>query len=105
MGVIMIQRSISVSNSIGGFIETWTPHIVDYDGVMDQLSGNEIISADKISPNSTHILIGPMADIQISDRVLFNEHIYDIKNIDNPMNLDHHLEILLEYKGVPNVSV
>jgi SPP1 family predicted phage head-tail adaptor len=97
---IDIQRFTSVPNGIGGYIETWATYLADYDGIIDQLSGNEILSADKISPNSTHILIGVIADIKASDQVLFNEHIYDIKNIDNPMNMDRHLEILLEYKGV-----
>jgi head-tail adaptor len=96
---MVIQRMSTIPNGIGGYKEAWTTHISNYDGVMDQLSGNEIVAADKISPNSTHNLIGPFADITVADRVLFNEHVYDIKNVDNPMNMDRHLEILLEYKG------
>jgi SPP1 family predicted phage head-tail adaptor len=94
-----IQRLTTVSNGFGGYVETWNTVITDYDGVMDQLSGNEKLSADQISPNSTHILIGPIDDINENDRVAFNGKIYDVKNIDNPMNMNKHLEILLEYKG------
>jgi SPP1 family predicted phage head-tail adaptor len=97
---IEIQRFTSVPNGIGGYIETWATYLADYDGIIDQLSGNEILSADKISPNSTHILIGVVADIKEDDRVLYNGKIYNVKNVDNPMNMDRHLEILLEYKGV-----
>lgn len=97
--MVMIQRHSSVSNGFGGFTETWENHI-EYDGVLDQLSGNEYVKADKTFPGSTHILIGPIADITESDRVLIGNKQYDVKNVDNPMNLDYHLEILLEYKGV-----
>ncbi|MDF2790818.1 MAG: Phage head-tail joining protein [Neobacillus sp.] len=97
---INIQRSVNVPNGIGGYTQTWSTIIVDYDGIIDQLSGNERLSADKISPNSTHILIGEVVDVKESDRVVHNQKIYEIKNVDNPMNMDRHLEILLEYKGL-----
>lgn len=95
-----IQRYEALPNGIGGYSQTWSTIIQNYDGVLDQLTGNERISANQLSPNSTHILIGPMADIQESDRVLFRNKLYEIKNVDNPMSLDRHLEILLEYKGM-----
>lgn len=96
---INIERLTTVPNGIGGYIETWNTVISDYDGIIDQLTGNEKLAADQISQNSTHILIGAIADIDKSDRVLFKNKIYSIKNIDNPMNMDSHLEILLEYVG------
>lgn len=98
--MITIQRSSSVPNGIGGYSQAWATHISDYDGVLDQLTGNERISADKVSLNSTHILIGQVVDVNESDRVIHNNKIYEIKNVDNPMNMDRHLEILLEYKGL-----
>lgn len=94
----MIQRYTSVSNGFGGESHTWADHL-EYEGVLDQLSGNEFVKADKVFPGSTHILIGPVADITESDRVIFNNKQYDVKNVDNPLNLNRHLEILLEYKG------
>jgi SPP1 family predicted phage head-tail adaptor len=97
--MIDIQRLTLVPNGFGGYTESWDTHISDYDGIIDQLSGNEVLSADKISPNSTHILIGEVTDIKESDRILYNGKIYEVKNVDNPMNMDRHLEILLEYKG------
>lgn len=98
--MVMIQRYTKTSNGMGGWVETWADHLA-YDGVIDQLSGNEIVSANQLAPASSHVLIGGyVEDINESDRVLFNGKIYAIKNIDNPMNLNQHLEILLEYKGV-----
>jgi SPP1 family predicted phage head-tail adaptor len=97
--MVIIQRSTSVPNGIGGNSETWSNYL-EYSGVLDQLTGNERLSAEKISPLSSHILIGPIADIKEADRVVFNDRIYHIVNIDNPMNLNRHLEILLEFKGM-----
>ncbi|CAM3729862.1 phage head closure protein [Mesobacillus zeae] len=97
--MVTIQRVTTVSNGFGGYIETWTNHIENYGTALDQLSGNEFVKADKTFPGSTHILIGDIADITENDRVLLNNEQYDIKNVDNPMNMDRHLEILLEYKG------
>jgi len=98
--MVTIQRFTSVSNGMGGYIESWVNHL-DYDGVIDQLSGNEKVIANQLSPTSTHVLIGPYVEgIKEQDRVLFQNKIYDVKNIDDPMNLHRHLEILLEYKGV-----
>lgn len=96
--MVTIQRYTSVSNGFGGYTETWADHL-EYEGVIDQLSGNEYFKADKVFPGSTHILIGPVADITEKDRAIFNNKQYDVKNVDNPMNMDVHLEILLEYKG------
>jgi SPP1 family predicted phage head-tail adaptor len=97
--MVIIQRLTSVPNGIGGYIEDWNNHL-EYPGVLDQLTGNERLSAEKISPLSSHILIGPMAEIKEADRVIYNDRIYNIVNIDNPMNLNRHLEILLEFKGM-----
>jgi SPP1 family predicted phage head-tail adaptor len=98
--MVMIQRYSKTSNGMGGYIEEWTDYL-PYEGVIDQLSGNEVISANQLAPSSTHILIGAYVEgIKESDRVSFDGKVYDIKNIDNPMNLNRHLEILLEFKGV-----
>ena len=99
MGIV-IQRYTAISNGVGGYTQTWSNLIDDYDGIFDQLSGNERLSADKISPNSTHILIGGVVDVKESDRVIHNNKIFDVKNVDDPMNMGRHLEILLEYKGL-----
>lgn len=96
---IRIERLASSPNGIGGYIESWSTIIDDYDGIIDQLTGNEKLAADKISQESTHILIGSVADINNSDRVIFKGKMYAVKNVDNPMNMDSHLEILLEYVG------
>ena len=98
--MVTIQRFTSASNGMGGYIEEWV-HLMDYDGVVDQLSGNEKIIANQLSPTSTHVLIGPYVEgIQEQDRVIFNNKVFDVKNVDDPMNMHRHLEILLEYKGV-----
>lgn len=98
--MVKVERVTTVSNGFGGYTESWATHIEDYPGIIDQLNGNEFVKADKTFPGSTHILIGEIADITENDRVIVGNKHYDIKNVDNPMNLDRHLEILLEYKGL-----
>lgn len=98
--MVIIQRFEPIPNGFGGYSEKWVNHIENYGNVLDQLSGNEFVQADKTFPGSSHILIGDIADIVETDRVVFGKKYYDIKNVDNPMNLNRHLEILLEYKGV-----
>jgi SPP1 family predicted phage head-tail adaptor len=98
--MVIIQRLTSVPNGMGGYVESWAD-LMEYSGVIDQLSGNEVVIANQLSPASTHVLIGEYVEgIQENDRVLFNDKVYDIKNIDDPMNLHRQLECLLEFKGV-----
>jgi SPP1 family predicted phage head-tail adaptor len=97
---VKVERFTSTPNGFGGYTQAWTTHIENYGYALDQLSGNEFVKADKTFPGSTHILIGDIADITENDRVIVGNKHYDIKNVDNPMNLDRHLEILLEYKGL-----
>jgi SPP1 family predicted phage head-tail adaptor len=98
--MVTIQRYEKVSNGMGGYFQQWSDYLPSYGYALDQLSGDEFVKADKTFPGSTHVLIGEVTDITEADRVLVGNKIYNIKNVDNPMNLDRHLEILLEYKGV-----
>jgi head-tail adaptor len=98
--MVTVQRVTSTPNGFGGYTQAWANHIENYGFALDQLSGNEFVQADKTFPGSTHVLMGEVVDIKENDRVLFNGKVYEIKNADNPMNLDSHLEILLSYKGV-----
>ncbi|MNE93106.1 hypothetical protein D3C80_1909100 [compost metagenome] len=43
---------------------------------------------------------GAGLDITPLDRIKFDNKIYRILNVDNPMLMNHHFEILLAYEGV-----
>jgi SPP1 family predicted phage head-tail adaptor len=94
------QRYTETSNGMGGSTQTWTEHL-SFEGVIDFMSGNEQKQAEQIGVVANHILlVFEIIDIKENDRIYYNEKMYDVKFVDNPMNMDQHLEILLEYKGV-----
>jgi SPP1 family predicted phage head-tail adaptor len=97
--MVTIQRYTSVSNGFGGTTQMWANHL-EIDGVIDALSGNEQNIANQINIVASHVLICPVCDITESDRVIYLEKRYDVKFVDNPLNSNHHLEVMLEYKGV-----
>lgn len=97
-----IERLLKVRSGLGWSSE-YIAHIELYNGVIDMLSGEEILANQNIQIESTHILIGPLADIKEGDRVIHNGIVYDVKYVDNPMNLNKHLEITLKRSDVNEV--
>ncbi|WP_424765697.1 head-tail adaptor protein [Paenibacillus sp. sgz302251] len=97
---VIIQRKTSVPNGIGGYVENWANHIT-LNGLIDQISGNEKNIAAQFADSATHILISEAGyEIKSTDRAVCEGEIYRILNPDNPMGMNHHLEILLVYEGV-----
>lgn len=93
--MVKVQRFTSTDNGYGGSTQTWADHL-DVEGVIDMLSGNEVIAQDALSRTSSHILIlFEIVDIKRGDRVLDNGDQYRVTYVDNPMNLDRQLEVNL----------
>lgn len=92
-------RTTTDYDPVAGNITAW---VKDYDvlGAIENLSGNEILKADKLGVDATHRLY-------ISGTVAINENkrIYDsstgkyyrITYVDDPMNLGDFLEVYLLY--------
>jgi SPP1 family predicted phage head-tail adaptor len=94
------KRYTETSNGMGGISQEWNDYL-EFDGVIDFMSGNEQKQAEQINVVANHILlVFDIIDIQTIDRVYDGDKRYDVKFVDNPMNMDRHLEVLLEYKGV-----
>lgn len=95
----LVQRYTSVDDGMGGKDYEWNDHTV-IEGVLDQLSGDEILASEKLNKLSSHIfIIFEMVDVKEEDRFIINDGIYQVKNVDNPNNMDRQLEIKLEYTG------
>lgn len=95
----MVQRHKPISDGAGGVRYEWGDHI-DISGTLDQLSGDEVLASDKLGQLSSHIfIIFEMVDVKNEDRMIINESVYMVKNVDNPNNLNRQLEIKLEYTG------
>lgn len=90
-----IKRRTTTLNSFNAEIETYVPHLTIY-GNLDLLTGNTTIKYGKNNESSTHLLICDVCDIQENDKIYFKNKIFKVNFVDNPMELDDHLEIELE---------
>ena len=74
----------------------------DFQGIIDQLSANEVLANDKLQKQSSHVLItfDVLLNIKEQDQVIDGTSKYRVQTVDNPMNLNQHLEITLIYEGV-----
>lgn len=99
--VVNIQRYASIDDGMGGTTKGYVDHLT-VDGYLDQLNADEILANDRLGQVSSHVFITfEIADITRTDRVIIDNEIYHIKDVDNPMNMDKQLEITLEYTGEP----
>lgn len=95
---ISVLRNDPDDNKIGGKIDNWELHL-EIDGIIRPLSGNEAVSGDKLTLIATHTLYCGVHDILETDRIrdaAGNE--YDIKFVQNPMNMNNHLQISMEIR-------
>ena len=86
----------SLGQTIHDFRESGT-----FDGWIDFLSGEESNSQNAITAESTHVIItfDTSLEISILDRIRFKDKEYEVTYVDNPMELDDHLEIFLKAVG------
>ena len=92
----------TVTNEIGESIETWnTIDIIT--GFLDLMSGDsKYLNFNAKLQESTHIFICDYKKLDVKvekSRMVINNKTYDIMLIDNPMELNEHLEIYLKYVG------
>ncbi|MCM3739233.1 phage head closure protein [Oceanobacillus luteolus] len=98
---VIIQRYMEIDDGMGGKDYDWDNHL-EIEGTLDQLSGDEVLASDKLGELSSHIfIIFEIVDVKRGDRFLVgdNKDIYNVTNVDNPNNMDRHLEIKLKYTG------
>jgi len=88
----VIQRATVTSGGYTGDTTVWNTHLTTK-VCIENLSGNEIIAAQKQGIEATHRLYSNVIDIQEKDRALINGKYYKITWVDNPMNITKHLEI------------
>ena len=108
-----LQINVPVYNEIGSMVDNWHD-VVTLKGFIDLSSGDsKNTTYDAKIQESTHIFVGdykPIPEslevkgnfIRVSPenaRMVANSQRYDVMLIDNPMNLNKHLEIYLKYTG------
>ncbi len=94
-----VEQYTETDTGFGGPTYTWTEKLT-LDARLRPLSGEERLSADKQTLHTTHKLYCDVLDITEQDRYVDPDgNIYHIVFVKNPMNMDRHLEIDLEFAG------
>ena len=101
MKILQLHKKSEVKNDLGKVVYEYT-YLRDFDGIIDQLSANEVLAADKLKKESTHVLItfDVLLDVSEQDRIIDGDKQYRVQTVDNPMGLGQHLEVILYYEGV-----
>ena len=100
-----LQKKISTKNKYGEGVLEWET-IAQLKGYLDLASGSARYTTYNAKlTDSTHIFISeykPLACNEESVRMVINNQEYDVTYIDNPMELNYHLEIYLKFVGGQN---
>jgi len=97
-------KSTASHNAIGEAIETWTD-LTDVWGWLDFMSGQaDVQQYNAKIQDSTHVFLcdadrWPQGATTENCRLKVKNEIYNVLLIDNPMELNYHLEIFLQYVG------
>lgn len=88
-------------NGIGGVIAT-AETVMTIRGFIDLLSGDEKTDNQARLEDSTHILITNfVTGIKRGHRIVDSSGVtYEVKLVDDPVGLGHHLEVYLRFVGV-----
>lgn len=90
-------QSDGMGGTIGG---GWEPHLT-VEGYLDKLQGDEVLASERLGETSSHVFItfDVVDDITRSDRMIIDGKVLDIKDVDNPMQMNKHLEIRVLYQS------
>lgn len=99
-----IQIKSTIKNEIGASEATWVK-IQEIDGWLDMVSADVSYQTyDTKVPESTHVFVADYIPLDSrvkkeNSRLVINDRTYDIKDIDDPMDIHAQLEIYLKYTG------
>lgn len=102
-----IQTNTAVKNAIGEGEKTWV-NAFSHAGWLDMQSGDSKYSTNKAKiEESTHVFLcdyhsGIYALAGVDCRMIIKGFVYDVLFIDNPMEMNEHLEIYLRKVGAWN---
>ncbi|MBI1939175.1 MAG: hypothetical protein HYS25_13785 [Ignavibacteriales bacterium] len=76
--------------------KTWQNISTTNKGVLSDLSGFMARKYERKYAESTHVLFCGVIDIKTDDRIVFESLEYEVANVSNPAQMDHHLEVELK---------
>lgn len=101
-----IQLKSPNTNNIGEVINDWTDYAT-IKGYLDLLSGTSTKSHNTKTVEASNVFISDYNELvrnldTSKCRLMINHRVYEIKFIDDPMELHDHLEITLNLLGIAN---
>lgn len=98
-----IQRSVTTDDGAGYRSSEWLV-LLTVKGSLDMLTGSRVYMAQSELSKYTHVFICATLPLQVTpkDRIVIGDAIYNIVNVDNPVSMGHHVEILLTYNSLVN---
>lgn len=102
IGILQIRQN-NTKNAIGEVVPVWTTsHTLK--GFLDYASGDSShTNFNGKTQESTHYFISDYSDLGSvtadNARMIIEGKTYDVILIDNPMNLNYHLEFYLKFTG------
>lgn len=92
----LITKRVLTENEYGTEFYTWVEAGKAH-GIIDIISISKGEQASKIKQDSTHLFItNRIVDVRTGDRLTINDTVYTVNYVDNPMMMNHHLEIELK---------
>ena len=100
----VLQTKTTTKNAFGEKVDNWTDvqllkGFLDFTGGDGSYKSNFKGSVEE----TTHLFICDYVELDVKPtqcRMVIDNKIYDVLMIDNPMNLNQHLEIMLKYNEV-----
>ena len=90
-----LWREQNTTDAFGQTIKEWVK-LKDIQGRVRQLNASETYSADKDSTTSTHRLYTDELEINVTDRIKFEDKFYRVVRSNNVMNFDRFAQVDLE---------
>lgn len=101
---VTFQTKSITENELGEHISTWTD-LITIKGWLDLSSGNSTYSHNTKTVESTHVLLTDydqtLRELEPQQcRCIIKNRVYEVNFIDDPMELQDHMEIFLKLVGV-----
>lgn len=93
--IVTIKRKALTDDGGGSKTETWTK-LKNIKGLIVQNGGNERRMNEKKTEISSHTLMCNKTDIKAIDRIECGGSIYEVLSVDNPLGMNHHMEVDLQ---------
>jgi len=101
-----IQRSVQTVDPGGSPIESFVD-LTDVDGRMRQLDGREVLGNEALGLKTSHRFYCAVIDVEEKDRIYdsVKDKTYEIRSVNNVMEMDVHLQIDCELIASPSASL